>query len=99
MPHVSRLQTKAIDPGKRMPLLDQWDLGEWAECADEAQPGAIEEQPHELGGGEKGVGLHVAGHPCSVQLRAHIDEQSKNAAFNQVNGSFTERTLARSIDA
>jgi len=78
MPHVSRLQTKAIDPGKRMPLLDQWDLGEWAECADEAQPGAIEEQPHELGGGEKGVGLHVAGHPCSVQLRAHIDEQSKN---------------------
>ena len=68
-----------------MSLLDQWDLGEWADCADEAgdgeaQPGAIEEHPHELGGGEQDVGLHVAGRPCSVQLRAQLDEQSKNTA-------------------
>jgi len=68
-----------------MSLLDQWDLGEWADCADEAgdgeaQPGAIEEHPHELCGVEQDLGLHVAGRPCSVHLRAQLDEQSKNTA-------------------
>ena len=71
-----------------MAPLDQWDLGEGADGADEAgegeaEPGAVEEQPHELGAGEQGVGLHVAGHPWPVQLRAQLDEQSKNTASTQ----------------
>ena len=71
-----------------MAPLDQWDLGEGADGADEAgegeaEPGAVEEQPRELGAGEQGVGLHVAGHPRPVQLRAQLDEQSKNTASNR----------------
>lgn len=66
-------------------LLDQWDLGERAGDADEAregeaEPGAVEKQPHELCNGEQNVRLHVAGHPCSVHLRAELDEQGKNSA-------------------
>jgi hypothetical protein len=75
-----------IEAGKRLLLLDQGDLGERAGGADEArdgeaEPGAVEGQPRELGGGEQDVGFHVAGHPCSVQLRAQLDEQGKHPYF------------------
>jgi hypothetical protein len=78
----TRLQLEA---GKRSLLLNQGDLGERAGGADEArdgeaEPGAVEEQPRELGGGEQDVRFHVARHPGSVQLRAQLDEQGKHPA-------------------
>jgi hypothetical protein len=82
--------------------LDQWDLGEGADGADEAgegeaEPGAVEEQPRELGAGEQGVGLHVAGHPCPVQLRAQLDEQSKNTANTRNMNPRNRRIIGRWI--
>jgi hypothetical protein len=65
---------------KKYSVLDQWgDLGEWAGDG-EAEPGAVEEQPRELGGREQDVGFHVAGHPRFVQLRAQFYEQGRHTA-------------------
>ena len=75
-----------------MLLPDERDLGERAGDADEAgqgeaEPGAVEEEPHELRHGEQHVRLHVALHPGHVHLRAQLDEQGEDSADHRSHES------------